>query len=213
MKLSSTSFDDARPIPEEFAFARFDPQAHFALSANKNPHLSWSGAPKGTRSFALLCIDTEVPTVGDDVNQEGRTVRADLPRMDFVHWAMVDIPATTTELAAGSCSHGVSARGKRNPPGPPGARQGKNDYTGWFAGDPQMGGTYLGYDGPAPPWNDERVHRYRFEVSALDVERLPVGEAFSASDMQKAIAGHVLASAKLTGTYTLNPELRAKRSP
>src|SRR3546814_4226415 len=57
------------------------------------------------------------------------------PRTEFCHWAMVDIPAELREIPAGSCSGGVTAHGKRDPAGPPGARQGLNDYTGWFAGD------------------------------------------------------------------------------
>ena len=61
-----------------------------------------------------------------------------------------------------------------------------NDYTGWFAGDADMGGTYNGYDGPAPPWNDLRVHRYHFQLFALDIERYPVDGDFNAGD----VAGH-----------------------
>ena len=56
---------------------------------------------------------------------------------------------------------------------------------------------------PAPPWNDERVHRYHFLLYALDLERVPVEGAFSAADVRRAIAGHILAQATLTGTYTL----------
>ena len=52
---------------------------------------------------------------------------------------------------------------------PRGARQGINDYTGWFAGDKDMAGNYFGYDGPCPPWNDEIPHRYVFTLYALDV--------------------------------------------
>ena len=210
MRLSSKSFDDSRPIPERHAFARVDPSAHAAPSDDESPHLAWSGAPDRTRSIALLCIDPDAPSVGDDVNKEGRTVRKDLPRAEFVHWVMVDVRPDVRELAAGSCGRGVTPGGKRSPPGPPGARQGKNDYTGWFAADPAMAGTYLGYDGPAPPWNDERVHRYRFEVFALDVERLAVDGEFTAADARRAMQGHVLASASLTGTYTLNPKARAR---
>ena len=33
-----------------------------------------------------------------------------------------------------------------------------NDYTGWFAGNADMGGDYYGYDGPYPPFNDLRTH-------------------------------------------------------
>ena len=57
-----------------------------------------------------------------------------------MHWAMADIPATCATIAAGSCSDGVVAHGKPAPPGPAGARQGLNDYTGWFAGDADMAG-------------------------------------------------------------------------
>ena len=61
------------------------------------------------------------------------------------------------------------------PHAPRGARQGINDYTGWFAGDKDMAGNYFGYDGPCPPWNDEIPHRYVFTLYALDVPRLDVG--------------------------------------
>ena len=208
MQLSSQSFEDGRAIPEEFAFARPDPENHATLSGNRSPHLAWSGAPGGTRSFVVACVDPDAPTVADDVNQEGRSVPEDLPRADFHHWVMVDVPPSCTELAAGACSDGVVPGGKQDPPGPAGARQGRNDYTGWFAGDPDMGGDYFGYDGPAPPWNDERVHRYRFTVYALDLERCPVEGVFTNADVDAAIEGHVLAQASLTGTYTQNPGLR-----
>ncbi len=73
---------------------------------------------------------------------------------------MADIPATVQEIAAGSCSDGFVVKGKPAPAGPAGSRQGLNDFTGWFAGNPDMAGDYLGYDGPYPPFNDERMHRY-----------------------------------------------------
>ncbi len=207
MNLSSQSFEPGGRIPADFAFARPDPERHFRFAGNKSPHLAWSDAPAGTRSFALLCVDPDAPSVGDDVNKEGRSVPRDLPRTDFVHWVLVDLPAGLRSLEAGSCSDGVTPRGKRRPPGPAGARQGRNDYTGWFAGDAALAGTYLGYDGPAPPWNDERVHRYRFRLHALDVERLDLPDAFTAADVERALEGHVLARAELVGTYTQNPAL------
>ncbi len=210
MNLSSESFPNETPIPEQFAFARRDLESHVTLSSNRNPQLSFHDVPNGCRSLALICVDPDAPTVPDDVNKEGRVVAADLPRADFHHWVMIDIPATCRGLAAGECSDGVTPRGKTNPPNPagaPDARQGVNDYTGWFSGDPDMEGTYRGYDGPGPPWNDQRVHRYRFQVYALDVGRVPVEAEFTATDVRAAIAGHVLAEATLTGTYTLNPDL------
>ena len=208
MKLTSRSFADGARIPGEFAFCVTDPKNHVALSANRNPHLAWNDTPAGTKSFAVICHDPDVPSRGDDVNQEGREVPASLPRVDFFHWLLWDIPASVHEIAAGSHSDGVTARGKHGPAAPQGWRHGSNDYTGWFAGDADMAGDYRGYDGPCPPWNDALVHRYRFHLYALDVATLEVGDDFTLADVRAALAGHVLAEAVLGGTYTLNPALR-----
>ena len=207
MKLTSQSFPDGGPMPAEYAFARIAETDHVALSDNKNPRLAWDDVPEGTRSFALICVDTDVPTKPDDVNQEGRTVPADLPRTDFYHWVMVDIPADLREIEAGSCSEGVTPGGKKDPAGPAGTRQGVQDYTAWFAGDEGMKGSYFGYDGPGPPWNDELVHHYHFQLCALDLERVPVEGDFQAKDVLAAIEGHVLAQAEWVGTYSLNPDV------
>ena len=208
MQLRSDNLTDGQPIPARHAFCQPAADGPVELAPNVSPHLAWSEVPEGTAGFALVVVDPDAPTVADDVNQEGRTVSADLPRADFHHWALVDLPADCRELAEGACSDGVTAKGKQDPPGPVGSRQGRNDYTGWFAGDPDMGGTYHGYDGPAPPWNDERVHRYHFRLLALDVPRLDVGDGFDVPAVLAAAEGHVLAEATLTGTYTLNPALR-----
>src|SRR5690606_6649603 len=169
-----------------------------------NPQLGWSGAPDATRSFVLLCVDADVPTDPALVANGAIDIRVEHPRGDFFHWVMVDIPPHVTAIAAGSCSDGVTPRGKRNPPGPEGARQGLNDYTGWFAGDAEMGGDWCGYDGPYPPAHDLRLHRYFFRVFALDVERLELPERFTAGDVLRAIQGHVLAEAATWGSYSLN---------
>ena len=129
----------------------------------------------------------------------------DLPRVEFHHWVVADLPASVTEIAEGSHSSGITPKGKAPGPTPDGGVQGINDYTSWFAGDPDMGGDYGGFDGPCPPWNDERVHAYRFVVYALDVESLGLSGSFTGGQLREAIAGHVLASAELTGLYTLNP--------
>lgn len=205
MHVTSESFDADRPMPARLAFARPHPDTHVTLSDNRNPHLRWDDVPDGTRSFVLICVDPDAPTVPDDVNREGRTVPADLPRGDFHHWVMVDIPAEVREIAEGACSDGVVPGGRSDPPGPAGARQGSNDYGGWFAGDPDMAGDYRGYDGPGPPWNDERPHRYRFRVLATDLDRCPVEAPFGAAEVLAAVEGHVLTEAVITGVYTLNP--------
>jgi Raf kinase inhibitor-like YbhB/YbcL family protein len=207
MQLRSDNFQHGAPIPPKFAFGK--PGSPVALSDNYSPHLAWKGAPAGTRSFVLVCIDPDVPSKPDDVNKEGRSVPADLPRVEFVHWLMANIPAECGELAEGACSDEITPRGKQQPFGPPGSVQGVNDYTGWFAGDADMGGTYLGYDGPCPPWNDTLVHHYHFSVYALDTETLPLSPGFTLAQLRAAMQGHVLAEATLTGTYSLNPAVRA----
>ena len=208
MKLSSSSFDDGGVIPAQYAFCAPDPKNHVTLSKNQNPHLAWSNVPMGTRSFALVCHDPDVPSRGDDVNKEGRTVPKSLPRVDFFHWVLVDLPAAQVGVNVGECSSSVAPRGKGGPAAAHGARQGINDYTGWFASDPDMSGDYYGYDGPCPPWNDELPHRYVFTVYALDVERLAIEGRFGGADVRKAVAGHVLAQASITGRYTLNPAVK-----
>lgn len=202
MRLSSTRLQNGQPIAAEFAAGD---AAGFA--PNRNPPLAWSEVPEGTRSFALLCVDPDVPTVPETVGRQDCTVPRDQPRADFVHWAMADMPATLREIAAGSCSEGFTVKGKTAPAGPAGSRQGLNDFTGWFAGNPDMAGQYLGYDGPYPPFNDERVHRYFFRLFALDVAQLDLPTPFTAADVHRAMHGHVLAEAALHGTYTLNPAL------
>jgi len=202
MRIWSDSFEHRGRIPAEFAMGRPD-----GFAPNRNPHLAWDGVPDGTRSFALLCIDPDAPTVPETVGRQDLQIPVEQPRAEFVHWAMADIPADVRQIAAGSCSDGVTAKGKRQPPGPAGARQGLNDYTDWFAGDADMGGDYFGYDGPYPPFNDLRVHRYFFRLFALDVDRLELPERFTAADVLRAMQGHVLAEAVLYGTYTLNPQL------
>jgi Raf kinase inhibitor-like YbhB/YbcL family protein len=208
MKLSSPDFADGRPIPGANAFCVHDPASHVALGGNRNPALAWSDLPAGARSLVLVCHDPDVPTRPDDVNQEGRVVPADLPRCDFFHWVLVDIPPSPGGIAAGAHADGVTPRGKAGPAAPGGTRHGLNNYTDWFAGDADMEGQYFGYDGPCPPWNDSILHHYVFTLYALDVERCPVDGVFGGAEVLDAIAPHVLASASLTGTYSLNPDVR-----
>jgi Raf kinase inhibitor-like YbhB/YbcL family protein len=207
MKLLSDSILDGGNIADRFAFGKPHPDTHFTFSDNVSPHLAWTDAPANTASFVVICHDSDVPSVGDDVNKEGRSVPHDLPRVDFFHWVLIDVPASVCSLAEGDHAAGVVTRGKPAGPAPVGT-QGLNDFTGWFAGHPDMGGQYAGYDGPAPPWNDTRLHHYHFTVYALSVARLPVAPGFGGADVQRAMTGHVLAQASIQGTYTMNPDLR-----
>ncbi|KAB7766987.1 MULTISPECIES: YbhB/YbcL family Raf kinase inhibitor-like protein [Xanthomonas] len=200
MRLRSDSIQPGQPIAATYAMGQAD-----GFGGNRNPHLAWDAVPAGTQSFVLLCVDPDVPTVAEMVGRDDVQIPVEQPRTEFVHWVAVDLPADLREIAEGSASDGVVAKGKQQPPGLDGARQGLNSYTDWFAGDAAMGGDYHGYDGPYPPANDLRVHRYFFRLFALDVARLDVPARFTAADALRAMQGHVLAEASLHGTYSLNP--------
>jgi Raf kinase inhibitor-like YbhB/YbcL family protein len=206
MKLTSKSFRDQTRIPNEHAAGvpgSDGPQP----GPNRSPHLAWSDVPAGTKSFAVICHDPDVPSKPDDVNKQGRVVPFDLPRVDFFHWVLADIPAQTTELAEGADSDGFVPRGKKPGKTDHGVR-GINDYTGWFAGDDGMRGDYGGYDGPWPPFNDERLHHYNFTVYALDVPSLGLTGRFGGPEALEKMKGHVLGEARIVGLYALNPKAR-----
>jgi len=207
LQVTIDAWADGSPIPEEHAFGVPDANSHVALGQNRSPAIRWSGAPPETRSFAVICHDPDVPSKPDDVNQEGREVPEDLPRVDFFHWVLVDIPSSRPALEAGADGDGVTERGKPIGPTPNGVR-GINNYTDWFAGDEAMRGDYGGYDGPCPPWNDSRIHHYHFTVYALDVESLGLEGRFGGPQARAAMEGHILARGSWVGTYTLNPRLR-----
>ena len=55
----------------------------------------------------------------------------------------------------------------------------------------------IGYGGPAPP---DKRHTYIFKAYALDTE-LDLKEGYSKQELEDAMKGHIIAEAKLTGTY------------
>ena len=207
MKLWSDSWTSGDRIPTCYAAGQPDGKGGASFSDNLNPHLAWSDLPAGTQSVALICHDFDVPSRGDDVNQIGREVPADLPRVDFFHWVLIDLPPTPTTIAEGEFSRGFTARGKAGPAAAGGARHGLNDYTGWFAGHEELAGQYFGYDGPFPPFNDSLVHHYVFTLYAVSVPRLPLTGAFTGAQVREQLAGRVLGEATFSGTYTLNQRL------
>lgn len=206
INLSIDGIAAGQRIPEEFAFGVRTESEPFTLGANISPAISWSSGPDGTKSYAIIMHDRSVPTVFDDANQEGRTIPADLARMDFMHWVLVDIPVATTSLPKGAESDAVVPKGKYTGPATHGVR-GANDFGMFMASNPDMAGNYGGYDGPAPPWNDEIMHEYVFTVYALDIETLGLTGVFAGADALSALEGHVLASGQVVAEYTLNPDL------
>jgi Raf kinase inhibitor-like YbhB/YbcL family protein len=213
MRLWSDSFTEGGAIPPECAFALIDPKRHVRFSSNHNPHLAWDEVPFGTESLALFCRDVDAPAVGADVNREGKVLAEDLPRVEFYHWTLVDIPVALKSVPEGVFSTLVTAHGKPGPLVPFAVkngtehqlRQGINDYTRWFAGDPEMAGDYYGYDGPCPPWNDLRPHVYLFCLYALDLPHFALEGRFTGAEARLAIRGHILDEAQVFGVYSLNP--------
>lgn len=220
MKLWSDSFTEGGLIPPECAFAAIDPATRIRLSTNRNPHFAWDDVPNGTQSLILLCRDIDVPASGADVNQDGKVIPDSAARTDFYHWTLVDIPVAIRSVTEGMFSELVTPHGKAGPLVPflvkngteHQLRQGINDYTSWFATDPDMAGEYYGYDGPCPPWNDERVHTYLFCLYALDIPRLPLDGRFTGPEARLAIRGHILDEAHIFGVYSLNPDIAATLS-
>jgi Raf kinase inhibitor-like YbhB/YbcL family protein len=85
--VSSNSFKDGDYLGKDFILS-----ADFGFGCaggNQSPHLKWSGAPAGTKSFAVTCYDPDAPTGSG-----------------FWHWLVVNIPANVSELALGAGSAG-----------------------------------------------------------------------------------------------------------
>ena len=207
LTVESDSIQSGDRVPDEHAFGVSDGQGGAApKGGNRSPHLRWSGAPEGTRSFAIVVFDPDVPADATDANQEGKTIPVDAERTDFAHWLVVDIPAELTEVGEGAGSEEVVIGGKQPGETSFGGVAGANTFTDFLEGDPEMGGTYGHYDGPFPPFNDERLHHYHFTVYALDVPTVGLEGPFKLEDVRAAIEGHVLDQGELVADYSLHSD-------
>lgn len=209
LTVESTSIADGHPIPEIHAVAIPTAEGRSEIAGrDRSPHLRWSGEPEGTKSFALSVVDADVPADRERMGVEGLSLGDDEPRIDFAHWLVADIPPGVHELPEGAGGDGFVAHGR--PPEPPavGAVTGQNGFRGLFEGNADLEGTYGGWDGPFPPWNDEQVHRYFTTVYALDIETLGLEPGFTIEELRAAMHGHILDEGQIVPVYTLNPDLR-----
>jgi Raf kinase inhibitor-like YbhB/YbcL family protein len=129
-----------------------------------SPQLSWSGFPEGTQSFVVTVYDPDAPTASG-----------------FWHWAVVDIPASVTELPSGAGDDKGSGL-------PDGAFQLAND-----AG-------LTRYLGAAPPAG-HGPHRYITVVHAVDVPSLGIPEGATPAFLGFNLFSHTLARAVLVPVY------------
>jgi Raf kinase inhibitor-like YbhB/YbcL family protein len=112
-KLDSSDIKPNGTIAEEQVFEGFG-----CTGKNISPELKWSGAPAGTKSFALLVHDPDAPTGG----------------AGWWHWLVTNIPANATGLPKGAGKADGSAL-------PVGAQQVRTDFggPGWGGPCPPVG--------------------------------------------------------------------------
>lgn len=188
LTVTSTSIENNKPIAEKFAFCAPDGKGKTKNADNISPQLTWKGAPKETKSFALVAVDPDVPAKFDDANKDGKIIAEDFPRQNFYHWVLVNIPANVTEIAEG--------KGKDLNIATPLI----NDFASFMKDKPAQ--TFLGYDGSCPPWNDARLHHYHFTIYALDTANIDVAKNSNGKDAVKEIEKHTIAKGEIVGTYS-----------
>ncbi|WP_344412573.1 YbhB/YbcL family Raf kinase inhibitor-like protein [Pseudonocardia ailaonensis] len=126
-----------------------------------SPQLSWSGAPEGTKSYAVTCYDPDAPTASG-----------------FWHWAVFNIPASTTSLDTDAGTEGGSAPGVT------------------LANDAGL----ARYLGAAPP-PGHGPHRYYFVVHAVSAETLDVPAGATPAFLGFTLFGATLGRATLVATH------------
>jgi Raf kinase inhibitor-like YbhB/YbcL family protein len=198
LRVTVAGLEDGGKLPLSAAFCAppsVPPDQH-----NISPGVSWSAGPPGTRSYALIMSDLDVPADLGLINKPGVVIPVEAPRMAFVHWLLVDIPPSITRLEPAEESNGFKP-GPRPPEPTDHGVQGANVYSGYYPKGSPLAGPRGGYDGPCPPPNDLKGHRYVTRVYALDVKTLGLDGAFLADAAERRMAGHVLAVGEAEATY------------
>ena len=153
MEISSSAFKDGEKIPVRYVMPG-------AGGRNISIPLTWKDVPPGTKSLALSMVDPH-PVA-----------------RNWVHWLIINIPATATSLEEGGSRNKI----------PRGSMELRNSF-----GD-------IGYGGPQPP-KGTGDHPYVVTLYALKVEKLGLGLDTSLSAFKKTIEGKVTGSAAITGKY------------
>jgi len=158
--LTSTDFEDGQPWK--------NPQVSGIMGAggeDVSPQLSWSGFPEETRSFAVTVYDPDAPTGSG-----------------FWHWAVANLPATTTELPTGVGDGSLLPGDALTLVNDAGIRR---------------------FLGAAPP-QGHGYHRYYVAVHALKVEKLELTEDASPAYLGFNLFMNAIARAVIHGTYEQN---------
>ena len=157
-----------------------------------SPGVSWSAGPPGTKSYALIMTDPDVPASGGDPSQPSAPIPADVPRRVLYHWILLQIPATMTGLPPGTGNKYAELFGGPKTPMSPGAGQEFSEY---------------GYGGPCPPVQDLKPHHYHIRVFALDLATFPNATPIDGASLEEMLASHILAEGEATAAYATNPSL------
>jgi Raf kinase inhibitor-like YbhB/YbcL family protein len=194
--IATTNIDQNGILDKDCAFCDMTIDG-YGKGENLSPHLFWGNIPEGTKSFALLCVDIDVPTDFTNANKPDIFIDAAQKRTNFIHWMICNIPANYTELPKGFMNKNQAMYGYNiyN------FVQGLTDYK------KRYGDKAIGYWGPCGPVNDTRIHRYIFRLYALNVETLALENGFSYEQFTAAIEKSTIATANLIALYSRNPLL------
>lgn len=158
-ELWSTDLNGAGQIQAAQVFNGFG-----CTGGNQSPALSWRNAPGDTQSFLITVYDPDAPTGSG-----------------FWHWAVMDLPATTSSLPTNAgAANGASL--------PKGAIQGYNDF-----------GTSA-YGGPCPPVGDP-AHRYVFTLYAMKIPTAGLTAGAPGALVSFVAKANSIASTSFTATY------------
>ena len=153
MEIASTAFKDGGKIPIQYVMVP-------AGGKNLSIPLSWKNVPPGTKSLALSIVDPH-PIA-----------------QNWVHWLVINIPASAASLPEGASRKNM----------PAGSKELKNSF-----GEE-------GYGGPQPP-KGSGEHPYVITLCALNVDKLDLGASVSLGAFKKALEEKIIQSASITGKY------------